>query len=63
MCVRPQRGAAAAEYESFRTAAHLDASQLASLEITQFQPEPTTRAFTERMRDACSRHPSPNASG
>lgn len=49
VCVRPQQGAATAEYESFRAAAHLDASQLASLDLTQFHPEPTTRAFTERM--------------
>lgn len=35
VCVRPQQGAAAAEYESFRAAAHLDASQLVSLDLVR----------------------------
>jgi GMP synthase (glutamine-hydrolysing) len=35
VCVRPQKGAAAAEYESFRAAAHLDASQLVSLDLVR----------------------------
>jgi GMP synthase (glutamine-hydrolysing) len=33
VCVRPQKGAAAAEYESFRAAARLDASQVAQLDL------------------------------
>jgi GMP synthase (glutamine-hydrolysing) len=35
VCVRPQQGAAAAEYESFRAAAHLDTSQLVSLDLVR----------------------------
>ena len=33
VCVRPQQGAAAAEYESFRAAARLDESQLVKLDL------------------------------
>jgi len=33
VCVRPQQGAAAAEYESFRAAARLDQSQLVKLDL------------------------------
>lgn len=35
VCVRPQQGAAAAEYESFRAAAHLDPSRLAQLDLVR----------------------------
>ncbi len=35
VCVRPQQGAAAAEYESFRAAAHLDQTQLISLDLVR----------------------------
>ena len=35
VCVRPQQGAAAAEYESFREAAHLDASRLAQHDLVR----------------------------
>ena len=35
VCVRPQQGAAAAEYESFRAAAHLDASQLGQFDLVR----------------------------
>src|SRR5918993_602762 len=35
VCVRPQKGAAAAEYESFRAAMHLDGSQLAQLDLVR----------------------------
>lgn len=35
VCVRPQRGAAAAEYESFRAAAHLDADRLAQHDLVR----------------------------
>jgi GMP synthase (glutamine-hydrolysing) len=35
VCVRPQQGAAAAEYESFRAAAHLEPSQLAQLDLVR----------------------------
>lgn len=35
VCVRPQQGAAAAEYESFRAAAHLDESQLVQLDLVR----------------------------
>ena len=35
VCVRPQQGAAAAEYESFRAAAHLDSSQLVQLDLVR----------------------------
>ncbi len=35
VCVRPQQGAAAAEYESFRAAAHLDADRLAQLDLVR----------------------------
>lgn len=35
VCVRPQQGAAAAEYESFRAAAHLDPSQLVQLDLVR----------------------------
>ncbi|MGZ8805406.1 MAG: glutamine amidotransferase-related protein, partial [Microbacterium sp.] len=35
VCVRPQQGAAAAEYESFRAAAHLDADQLVQLDLVR----------------------------
>lgn len=35
VCVRPQQGAAAKEYESFRAAAHLDESQLAALDLVR----------------------------
>ncbi len=35
VCVRPQLGAAAAEYESFRTAMHLDESRLAHLDLVR----------------------------
>jgi GMP synthase (glutamine-hydrolysing) len=35
VCVRPQQGAAAAEYESFRSATHLDADRLASLDLVR----------------------------
>ena len=35
VCVRPQQGAAAAEYESFRAAAHLDDSQLVQLDLVR----------------------------
>lgn len=35
VCVRPQQGAAAAEYESFRAAARLDASELAALDLVR----------------------------
>ena len=34
VCVRPQRGAAAAEYESFRAGMRLDASELEHLDLT-----------------------------
>ena len=37
VCVRPQQGAAAAEYESFRSAAHLDATELAQLDLVREQ--------------------------
>ena len=35
VCVRPQQGAAAAEFESFRAAAHLDQTQLISLDLVR----------------------------
>jgi len=35
VCVRPQKGAAAAEYESFRVGAHLDSSQLVQLDLVR----------------------------
>lgn len=35
VCVRPQQGAAAAEYESFRTAMRLDGTQLAQLDLVR----------------------------
>ncbi|HKP06691.1 MAG TPA: GMP synthase [Microbacterium sp.] len=35
VCVRPQLGAAAAEYESFRTAMHLDESRLDHLDLVR----------------------------
>src|SRR6478736_5219134 len=35
VCVRPQQGAAAAEYESFRAAAHLDESRLAQHDLVR----------------------------
>lgn len=35
VCVRPQRGAAEAEYESFRTSAGLSTDQLAHLDLTR----------------------------
>lgn len=35
VCVRPQQGAAAAEYESFRAAAHLDSDQLVQLDLVR----------------------------
>ncbi|MFT4229835.1 MAG: GMP synthase [Microbacterium sp.] len=35
VCVRPQQGAAAAEYESFRTAAHLEPDQLDRLDLVR----------------------------
>jgi GMP synthase (glutamine-hydrolysing) len=35
VCVRPQQGAAAAEYESFRAAAHLDADRLAQHDLVR----------------------------
>jgi GMP synthase (glutamine-hydrolysing) len=35
VCVRPQQGAAAAEYESFRTAMRLDESQLGHLDLVR----------------------------
>lgn len=35
VCVRPQQGAAAAEYESFRAAAHLEADQLVQLDLVR----------------------------
>jgi len=35
VCVRPQQGAAAAEYESFRAAARLDESQLVKLDLVR----------------------------
>ncbi|MCR2808754.1 MULTISPECIES: GMP synthase [unclassified Microbacterium] len=35
VCVRPQQGAAAAEYESFRVGARLDASQLVPLDLVR----------------------------
>lgn len=35
VCVRPQQGAAAAEYESFRSAARLDASQLVQHDLVR----------------------------
>ncbi|MET0829748.1 MAG: GMP synthase [Microbacterium sp.] len=35
VCVRPQQGAAAAEYESFRAAAHLDASRLVQFDLVR----------------------------
>lgn len=35
VCVRPQRGAAAAEYESFRAAAQLDPAQLVQLDLVR----------------------------
>jgi GMP synthase (glutamine-hydrolysing) len=35
VCVRPQQGAAAAEYESFRAAARLDPSQLVQLDLVR----------------------------
>ncbi|GAA1930296.1 glutamine amidotransferase [Microbacterium aoyamense] len=35
VCVRPQQGAAAAEYESFRAATHLDAASIAQLDLVR----------------------------
>ncbi|SFR93830.1 GMP synthase (glutamine-hydrolysing) [Microbacterium sp. cf046] len=35
VCVRPQQGAAAMEYESFRVAAHLEPSQLVQLDLVR----------------------------
>ena len=35
VCVRPQQGAAAAEYESFRTAVQLDQTQLAQHDLVR----------------------------
>ena len=35
VCVRPQQGAAAAEYESFRAAAHLDEARLAQHDLVR----------------------------
>lgn len=35
VCVRPQQGAAAAEYESFRAAARLEADQLARIDLVR----------------------------
>lgn len=35
VCVRPQQGAAAAEYESFRTAMHLEPHQLVQLDLVR----------------------------
>jgi GMP synthase (glutamine-hydrolysing) len=45
VCVRPQQGAAAAEYESFRAAMHLDPSQLAQLDLVR---EPLPQDVFER---------------
>jgi GMP synthase (glutamine-hydrolysing) len=46
VCVRPQQGAAAAEYESFRSAAQLDRSQLEQIDLVR---EPLPPDVFERM--------------
>ncbi|WP_314505584.1 GMP synthase [uncultured Microbacterium sp.] len=45
VCVRPQQGAAAAEYESFRAAARLDESRLVALDLVR---DPLPPAAFER---------------
>src|SRR5829696_4109682 len=46
VCVRPQQGAAAAEYESFRAAAQLDRSQLEQVDLVR---EPLPSDVFERI--------------
>jgi GMP synthase (glutamine-hydrolysing) len=48
VCVRPQRGAAEAEYESFRTAAGVSADELDSLDLVR-EPLPDLDAYAGYM--------------